>query len=120
MHKIIYIAENETDLMGLPINSNNINEVKEGVVGNRANSEASFLVGKLVISFGSLIICIVLFLIFMLIWKKRINDKEESKDYKTEIFENEEETEEKDPINLNTPKNINKCIRTFLENTKNI
>lgn len=100
-------------------------------------SEFNDFAGKSFTSFGTMAVCIVIFLVIVLILKKRKNNaniayEEEAPVEDKQQDENDKlETEEipkpsivppvqglKKFSSLNTPSSIHKCILSFLENTK--
>ncbi len=126
MYNIILIADNETDLMGFPVEEyTSASEVspEENITGE--NTEMSFVAGKLLVSFGALIVCIVLFLAFVLLFKKKLSKRDSLDEYDEYDEQAEEEGTEMQeqnriPTTLNTPSSVKQCIRTFLENTRNL
>ncbi len=122
MYNIIYIADNDIDIMDIPISEyDTTSEIPAEPVNKDTGSEVSFLAGKLFVSFGTLLICIAVFIVFAFLLKKKIAPTESEIVYEeTGPMESEEVLERKSPTTLNTPSSINKCIRTFLENTRHI
>ena len=94
-------------------------------------SELENFTEKSIVSFGTMAICILLFLVFIFIFKRK-RKSSETADYYNEEIENKNTNERKEDENneyklsqeiksktyLNTPSSIHKCIKSFLENTK--
>ncbi len=135
MHNIILIAENmpNEDLNGLPVieyqngpdipplpeNAKTVETVETVETPAQNHSEMSFVLQKLFLSFGALLICIAIFIVLAYFFKRKVSPNDEV--YTEEApSQPEEDFEDEIPSVLNTPGNINKCIRTFLENTRNI
>lgn len=100
-------------------------------------SEFNDFTGKSFTSFGTMAVCIVIFLIIVFILKKRKTNANIAYEDETSVYEQQQDendkidTEEipkssivptvqglKKSSSLNTPSSIHKCILSFLENTK--
>lgn len=128
MSESIYINENNKDMFNINIPSFETGAVvpPPPVASTTQQSEFDSFTAKSFVSFGTMAICIVVFLILAFIFKKR-NKNKIDEEYTTSQAENEEpETEyipqpivsNKKKSYLNTPSSIHKCIKSFLENTK--
>ena len=106
---------------------------------NVYRSEYDAVANKSFISFGVMLLCILIFLFFVFIFKKRQSSQNVSvpsperrkysyENQNAEQIENRYVAEEKEQpsyrynskkrSSLSTPTSINKCIKSFLENTK--
>ena len=141
----IYVADNNnTDMFDIQIPSFDTgSELPLPVVSSRQTSEFESFANKSLISFGTMLICIVIFLVIVLIIKKRKSKADyQTNNYQTDYLgvndksaktksmaegEMADDTPIPEPavipqtkksLNLNTPGSIHKCILSFLENTK--
>ena len=142
MSNSIYIASNNKDMFSIQIPTFDSGAISTGTVApekNVSSSEMGFVASKSLISFGVMFICILIFIIFALLFKnaKKVEPRQrqmpERKRYYSEKVRQEQiETDYEEPksennlyrnsskkrSSLSTPNSINKCIRAFLENTK--
>ncbi len=88
----------------------------ESEQSSAANSELSFVMGKIAISFGVMFLCILVIYGFYFFYKKRI--KPDNNNYEYIETSNIKHNKRKRKNTLSTPASINQCIRAFLENTK--
>lgn len=144
MNNSIYIAENNKDMFNIDIPAFDAGDVSNYVetpasMPEPQPSEFDFVMNKSLTSFGAMAICIVVFILFALMLKKKkpveevytppVEIKNDTKNYEREVREEvspEENNNEatlyryssKKRSSLSTPTSINRCIRAFLENTK--
>ena len=128
MEESIQINENNKDMFNLNIPSFDTGvEIPSPPVSEP--SEIETFASKSLISFGTMAICIVLFLVIAFIFKRK-KEFSSNLDYNIEN-ENQNTIENSQDNNivsniasknrnsyLNTPSSIQKCIKSFLENTK--
>lgn len=126
MLNVIYIANNEADVVDIPISEYEaVAEVQQNSASNKAPSELSFVAGKLFVSFGALLICIAIFLVLAFLYKRKLTKTSGIIDDAGFPLEKEELPQPKAQVQssastLNTPNSLNKCIRSFLENTRDV
>ena len=126
MLNVIYIANNEADVVDIPITEYDaVAEVQQNSASNKAPSELSFVAGKLFVSFGALLICIAIFLVFAFLYKRKLAKNPGVVEKVDFPLAAEEVPQPKVQVQsnasaLNTPNSVNKCIRSFLENTKDL
>ncbi len=135
-------ANNPVDVDMFDIEIPKLNTISEvpplpNVEPTPAKTEIEHIADKSFISFGTMFICIAIILIFAFIYKKRkearqiqIQEEEDNtsveeteSDDKEEISEQEEKpaySPRKRHTTLSTPESISKCIKAFLDITKNI
>ncbi len=136
MYNVVLVAENNPgglpavefesagEIPPLPENAETVETTESPQM--QEHSEASFIMEKLFISFGALLICIVIFIVLAFIFKRKLADKnkiypDENVSPQSEDNSQSEDNYEDDiPTVLSTPAGINKCIRAFLENTRDI
>lgn len=145
MSNSIYIAENSKDMFNIDIPAFDAGDVTTTVespapMPEPQPSEFDFVLNKSLTSFGVTAICIVVFILFALMLKKKnpveesyvphvsrtVEPKKQPIEVKEEIQQEEDRTAEhalyryssKKRSSLSTPTSINRCIRAFLENTK--
>lgn len=126
MLNVIYIANNEADIVDIPITEYDaLAEVQQNSASNKAPSELSFVAGKLFVSFGALLICIAIFLVLAFLYKRKLTKNSGGVDDVDFPLAEEEVPPQKVQLQsnastLNTPNSVNKCIRSFLENTRDL
>lgn len=143
MNNSIYIASNNKDMFNIEIPRFDSGAVTTGSVAPESNSsysEFGVVANKSIISFGVMIFCIFIFLLFVFIFKNSKKTQvpqrqiQERRKYNTQERVCVEQSEEiyeqrqnetalyrhnsKKRSSLSTPTSINKCIRAFLENTR--
>lgn len=143
MNNSIYISANSKDMFNIEIPKFDSGAVTTSSVAPESNSlssEFGVVANKSVISFGVMIFCILFFLLLVFIFKnskktqisqrqiperRKYNTQERiSVEQREEIYEQQRnETalyrhSSKRRSSLSTPTSINKCIRAFLENTR--
>lgn len=129
MNNHIYIADNPTDDMFdiVPPSFDTGTALPPPPV--KEASEMDTFMAKSFTSFGVMAICIVVIIILALFIKKKkntneeftisnINTNEESKQEEEIIETPIVQTKKRKPSKLRTPNTLNKCIKSFLENTK--
>ena len=128
MEESIQINENNKDMFNINIPSFDAGtEIPSPPVSQP--SEIETFTSKSITSFGTMAICIVLFLVIAFIFKRK-KEFSSNLDYNIEN-ENQNTIENSQDNNivsniasknrnsyLNTPSSIQKCIKSFLENTK--
>ena len=128
MNESIQINENNKDMFNINIPSFDAGtEIPSPPVPQP--SEIETFTSKSITSFGTMAICIVLFLVIAFIFKRK-KEFSSNLDYNIEN-ENQNTIENSQDNNivsniasknrnsyLNTPSSIQKCIKSFLENTK--
>ncbi|HIS88289.1 TPA: hypothetical protein IAA87_02520 [Candidatus Avigastranaerophilus faecigallinarum] len=128
MNESIQINENNKDMFNINIPSFDAGtEIPSPPVSQP--SEIETFTSKSITSFGTMAICIVLFLVIAFIFKRK-KEFSSNLDYNIEN-ENQNTIENSQDNNivsniasknrnsyLNTPSSIQKCIKSFLENTK--
>ena len=126
MLNVIYIANNEADVVDIPITEYDaVAEVQQNSASNKAPSELSFVAGKLFVSFGALLICIAIFLVLAFLYKRKLAKNSGVVEDEDFPLAEEELPQPKVQVQssastLNTPSSVNKCIRSFLENTRDL
>ena len=126
MLNVIYIANNEADVVDIPITEYDaVAEVQQNSASNKAPSELSFVAGKLLVSFGALLICIAIFLVLAFLYKRKLAKNSGVVEDDDFPLAEEELPQPKVQVQssastLNTPSSVNKCIRSFLENTRDL
>lgn len=129
MNSHIYIADNPTDDMFNTIAPSFDTGVELPPPPANSNySEMDTFVSKSFTSFGVMAICIILILLIAFIIKKRKTENEqyESSDINTpqEVIQEQQsepqqtQTRKRRNSRLRTPNTLTKCIKAFLENTK--
>ena len=141
MNNSIYISANSKDMFNIEIPTFDSGAIATSSVAPEkfvTHSEFDVVANKSLISFGVMLVSIVVFLIIVLIFKNKkqpvVEPKQfnERRRYHSEKVHNgrvEQEQEElkentiyrhssKKRSSLSTPTSINKCIKSFLENTK--
>ena len=144
MNNSTYISANSENMFDIAIPTFDSGAISTGSVApekNVSTSEFSVVANKSLISFGVMLVCIIVFLIFVLIFKNKKQEvveykqSPERKGYQEEKNRNEQVIEEyeqyeqyqehsvyrhssKKRSSLSTPTSINKCIKAFLENTR--
>lgn len=144
MSNPIYIAENSKDMFNIDIPAFDAGDVTTTVappapMPKPQPSEFDFVLNKSLTSFGVTAICIVVFILFALMLRKKtpaqetytphvsrvVEPKKEVVEVQEEVQHEEERNEptlyrysSKKRSSLSTPTSINRCIRAFLENTK--
>ncbi len=128
MEESIQINENNKDMFNINIPSFDAGMEVPSPPTSKPSEIESFT-SKSLTSFGTMAICIIIFLILIFIFKRKkefintINYNTENDNNNT-INDNKENSEKnfvpQKKINsyLNTPSSIQKCIKSFLENTK--
>ncbi len=130
MNNHIYIADNPTDDMFnsiAPSFDTGSIELSPPPAGSESTEMDTF-VSKSFTSFGVMAICIIVILLVALIIKKRKTTEETfvSSDFNNTEQTNQEQQAEAQPMQikrrrnskLRTPNTLTKCIKAFLENTK--
>ena len=142
MNDPIYIEPNSDEIIDIDVPTFDTGAVESGTlvpVSNVNTNEMNVVANKAFVSFGTMLLCIVIFLVFAYFFKKK-NFSELFYHFQTKLqeyipskgtSEEIESTEQKQSVKtsqysprpkkrstLNTPTSISKCIRAFLENTK--
>lgn len=144
MSNSIYISANSKDMFNIEIPTFDSGAIATSYVAPETSvsqSEFDVVANKSLISFGVMLVCILIFLVIAFLFKNKKQSVVESKhipekrryNYNSEKVHTERvEQEYEQPENenmlyrhgskkrssLSTPNSINKCIRAFLENTK--
>ena len=141
MNNSTYISANSENMFDIAIPTFDSGAISTSSVApekNVSSSEFSVVANKSLISFGVMLVCIIVFLIFVLLFKNKKQEvveykqPPERKRYQEEKNRNEQVIEEyeqyqehsvyrhsaKKRSSLSTPTSINKCIKAFLENTR--
>ena len=139
MNNTIYIA-NDNDNFSIDIPSFDVGATSTGYVESQHQYDSEVSSNKTLTSFSVMAICIVVFVIFVLLLRKRNVQQEEYEPIVSGKIERREKVENKSQeqnndveersetalyrhnskrrSSLSTPSSINKCIKAFLENTK--
>lgn len=143
MSSSIYIAENNKDMFNIDIPAFDAGDVSTSVetpasVPETQPTELNLFLDKSLTSFGVMVICIVVFILFAMMLKKKkpiedvyVPPVRNTVEHKRQINEVQEEqvVEDRNDMtlyhhsskkrsSLSTPTSINRCIKAFLENTK--
>ncbi len=130
-----FIADNDlfnSQLPSLPAKKNlydgNNTDVQsiEGMSDSKQiNSEMTFVGSKLIISFGAMLISIIVIIILLVLFKKNTDNSESNYSYYADYTEKSEDKpfipsrkKKKIKSTLSTQTTVIQCIKAFLENTK--
>lgn len=136
------VANSSKDIFNIEIPSFDSGAITTQAVApekNVSNSEFAVIANKSFLSFGIMLLCILIFLIFVFLYKKKQTPQIsniQTLERKKTSFEKEKIEQVRDRYDfqqnesssqrynskkrssLSTPTSINKCIKAFLENTR--